>query len=491
MWQKVIACKYHYNQDCLLPNSNTRGRFSWMWSSIVKSYEKDDLFGVCLRNNLKIQIGDGKSIRFWFDNWIAEAPLRFKFPRIFVVCSSKQGTVGEFEHKDNGMWSWDIPLRRQLFDWEVDQWNSLLTLLSGCRTSNFDADWIRWEGVGDGKYSVKSMVSKVTGNSSSGGDWKTLVWRGLAPPKVEVFTWLVIRQRIPVRTELLYRDFSTINNILCPLCGLVPESVSHLLFNCSVAWVVWMRCAAFWGVNFVVPGDPGSFLFSWHEASVSSSADSIWHFVPFAIIWTIWLLRNDIIFADSQLDSAQLSFLVRTRIAFWFKAEFPDSLCFVDDLIADPSVGDGLSASKRWFSKQQVWEAPPFGFLKLNVDGAMVSNGSKGGIGGIVCNNLGVCLDTFSLPIGPGPLVMAELEAIFHGLSIFSSNHGFKKFRLILETDCSVAFEWISNSTPCPTVFEPLVRRCRDIIASFSVVFRHIPREINLAADSLAKEGIG
>ncbi|KAK8523345.1 hypothetical protein V6N12_047868 [Hibiscus sabdariffa] len=102
-----------------------------------------------------------------------------------------------------------------------------------------------------------------------------------------------------------------------------------------------------------------------------------------------------------------------------------------------------------------------------------------------------VCLDTFSLPIGPGPPVMAELEAIFHGLSIFFSNHGFKKFRLILETDCSVAFEWISNSTPCPTVFEPLVRRCRDIIASFSVVFRHIPREINLAVDSLAKEGIG
>ncbi|KAK8586735.1 hypothetical protein V6N12_021264 [Hibiscus sabdariffa] len=181
----------------------------------------------------------------------------------------------------------------------------------------------------------------------------------------------------------------------------------------------------------------------------------------------------------------------RTRIALWFKAKFPDSLCFVDDLIADPSVGDGLSASKIRFSKQQVWEAPPIGFLKLNVDGAMVSNGSKGGIGGIVRNNLGVCLVTFSLPIGPGPPIMAELEAIFHGLSVFSSNHGFKKFRLILETDCSVAFEWISNSTPCPTAFEPLVRRCRDIIASFSVVFRHVPREINMAADSLAKEGIG
>ncbi|KAL4325582.1 hypothetical protein GQ457_11G007580 [Hibiscus cannabinus] len=93
------------------------------------------------------------------------------------------------------------------------------------------------------------------------------------------------------------------------------------------------------------------------------------------------------------------------------------------------SIFHGLSvfSSNHGFKK--------FSLLKLNVDGAMVSNGSKGGIGGIVRNNLKVCLDTFSLPIGPGPPIMAELEAIFHGLSVFSSNHGFKKFRLILETD--------------------------------------------------------
>ncbi|KAK8535416.1 hypothetical protein V6N12_056934 [Hibiscus sabdariffa] len=139
---------------------------------------------------------------------------------------------------------------------------------------------------------------------------------------------------------------------------------------------------------------------------------------------------------------------VRTRVALWFKAKFPDSLCFVDDLISDPSIGDGLGAFKRRILKQQAWEAPPIGFLKLNVDGAMVSDCSKGGIGGIVCNNLGVCLDSFSLPIGPGPPIMVELEAINHSLRDFLSNRGFKKFRLILETDCSVAIDWISNSVP-------------------------------------------
>ncbi|KAK8486016.1 hypothetical protein V6N11_032994 [Hibiscus sabdariffa] len=192
----------------------------------------------------------------------------------------------------------------------------------------------------------------------------------------------------------------------------------------------------------------------------------------------------------SGLDSTQLLFLVRTHIALWFKAKFPDSLCSVDDLISDPSIGDELGDFKRKILNQQVWEAPPIGFLKLNVDRAMVNNGSKGCIGGIVRNNLGDCLDTFSLPIGPGPPIMAKLAAIYHGLMAFFSNCRFKKFRLILETNCSVAIEWILNSVPCPVAFEPLVRRCREIISSFSVVLRHVPRKINLVADFLAKEEV-
>ncbi|KAK8516814.1 hypothetical protein V6N11_046779 [Hibiscus sabdariffa] len=171
--------------------------------------------------------------------------------------------------------------------------------------------------------------------------------------------------------------------------------------------------------------------------------------------------------------------------------KFPYFLCSVEDLISDPSIGNGLGAFKKRILKQKVWEAPPIGFLKLNADGAMVSNGSKGGIGGIVCNNLGVCLDTFSIPIGPGPPIMAEFEAINHGLRTFFANRGFKKFRLVVETDCSIAIDWISNSAPCPAAFEHWVRSCREIIVSFSVVLRHVPRNINLVADSLATEGIG
>ncbi|KAK8498795.1 hypothetical protein V6N11_012371 [Hibiscus sabdariffa] len=106
----------------------------------------------------------------------------------------------------------------------------------------------------------------------------------------------------------------------------------------------------------------------------------------------------------------------------------------------------------------------------MNIDGAMLSNGSKGGIGGIVCNCFGACLGTFSLSIGSGPPIMAELEAINHGLDFFFSRGKFVSSRLILESDSVIVIDWISNPSLCPLIFEALVASCRKIIEVNSVI---------------------
>ncbi|KAL4355431.1 hypothetical protein GQ457_06G037310 [Hibiscus cannabinus] len=232
-----------------------RGKQSWIWNGVTRSFEKNDHFGVCLRSKFNVQLGDGKSINFWNDTWACEIPLRIKFPRIFAVCQNKSGVVADFGYKVNGVWSWNIPLRRQLFDWELEIWDSLLALLQGGRFSNFNCDWLSWTGSGSGKFSVKSVIHNLHSKLPSCKEWNMLVWRGVAPPKVEIFSWLVIRQRIPVRVNLAARGLilSPISDVSCPLCGQAPESVAHLLFNCTMAWNVWMRCAAYWGVVAGIP----------------------------------------------------------------------------------------------------------------------------------------------------------------------------------------------------------------------------------------------
>ncbi|KAL4272840.1 hypothetical protein GQ457_13G017980 [Hibiscus cannabinus] len=202
-----------------------------------------------------------------------------------------------------------------------------------------------------------------------------------------------------IRSKLASRGISSIIDVSCPLCGSVLESVFHLLFICKVSWLVWMKCAAFWGLSLVFPGDPSSFLLAWHEAGYSRPKESLWHIFPFAILWTIWLFRNDIIFANGRVDPPILFFLVRSRSALWFKARWVDSVLSVDSLIADPSIADISSSLNLRPLVVQYWQAPPVGFLKMNVDGAMLSNGSKGGIGGLIRDSCGVWLDKFSHPI--------------------------------------------------------------------------------------------
>ncbi|KAK8529127.1 hypothetical protein V6N12_059918 [Hibiscus sabdariffa] len=183
--------------------------------------------------------------------------------------------------------------------------------------------------------------------------------------------------------------------------------------------------------------------------------------------------------------------LAKTRAASWFKARWPDSNCSIDAVISDPSLTDSCSFTRNNPSVKFAWEGPPFGFVKMNVDGAMVSDGSKGGIGGILCNSMGICLASFSLPIGPGLAILAELEAIKYGLDWFFSCRESHGFRLILESNCSTALEWISNPTLCPSAFGSLVISCKAWIDAHGVITRLISRSINIEAARLAKEAVG
>ncbi|KAL4383180.1 hypothetical protein GQ457_15G018340 [Hibiscus cannabinus] len=250
--------------------------------------------------------------------------------------------------KRNSVALWDPILEK--FHSRLASWKSNCLSFGGrlgYRANNFEIDWVRWEGAGDGKYSVKSLVNKCIVLSSSEADWGRYFGGGL----------LLRRWRFLL------------------------------------------------GLQFVRG------------------------------------FRNDIIFANGRLDVVQLYYLIRTRVATWYKAKFSDCSCTVDELISDPSVADSMSFSLSKVRKKLSWEAPPCGFLKLNVDGAMEGNGGKGGIGGLLRNNLGICLEKFSLPIGPGPPILAELEAILHGLKLFFSSRWCEKFRLGLECDCLTAID--------------------------------------------------
>ncbi|KAK8511783.1 hypothetical protein V6N12_000824 [Hibiscus sabdariffa] len=391
---------------------------SWIWKGILKSACCEDSFGLCFRVNLSVQVGDGKHILFWDDVWLGNSSLKDQFPRFYALSCNKSGKVADFGRKIGARWVWHIPLRRGLFDRELPYWQEFMSRLNTFQSSVSGHDWVRWLGSSDGSFSVKSLKKLVIGPLPPSNFWDDFVWIGFAPPKVELFVWLVMLERISVKVELVKRGVVLSGSSLCVFCQEFPESTDHLLFTCHFSWKLWMSFCAGLGLSSVWPKNPKLFMEAWRDLC-SSSFSMVWSFIPFAVIWTLWLFRNEIVFNSKCLDWLQLVFCSKFRLGSWVKAKFGECSLSLDCIVNNPFVVTNLCLLPRPLASAQSWSPPPHGFAKLNVDGALSSSREAGGLGGLLRDENGRILFQFLESCGSGPPALIELQAAKLGMDLF------------------------------------------------------------------------
>ncbi|XVF46245.1 hypothetical protein PTKIN_Ptkin03bG0012000 [Pterospermum kingtungense] len=130
-------------------------------------------------------------------------------------------------------------LRRNLFDWEVAQWEEFRSTLDEFVVVNSFGDRLVWKGHCSGKYSTKSFCWAVM--ESHGRplhDWSRL-WSGLLPPKVESLCWQIFHGKVAVKVNLAERNTLRGLDLSCSLCGAELESIFHLFFTCYYSWQIW------------------------------------------------------------------------------------------------------------------------------------------------------------------------------------------------------------------------------------------------------------
>ncbi|XP_039050911.1 uncharacterized protein LOC120192145 [Hibiscus syriacus] len=305
-----------------------------------------------------------------------------------------------------------------MVDWEVEKWLQIISLLNSSSLSLLEEDcWILLRN-GEGYFTAKSCMEIYfdrEGNDDLEGNWERYVWKGVAPPRVESFVWQLAHHRVAVKEELLKRGVTGVEDNVCPLCKKCNESISHLFLHCDVVWDLWAKFLKLWNVFFVIPGKLMDFLIAWDDLVPRSH---IWKFIPRAMLWSVWKCRNEVIFQNGKVDFA-LFFITRFRIVSW-------------------------------------WSSPE-GFLKVNVDGAMVKGWDKGGIGVLIRDGSGSVLGTFSEKVGGGPPLLAELLAINRGLILIDEVEYFPSQKFILELDSSNALKWINNPNLSTTLFQSLI----------------------------------
>ncbi|XP_057425637.1 uncharacterized protein LOC130719002 [Lotus japonicus] len=255
-------------------------------TNMITSKEEDNWFDLGIKKSL----GEGDATRFWLEDWLGSGHLEGRFHRLYNLSQNKYATVKEVGEWRQGIWEWKFTWRRGLRGRELGWLDILLNTINiGCLREGRPDRWL-WEPGEEGVYSVKAFV------------------------------WRMLLNRIPTKVDLRRRSaIPAAANLLCSLCNIEEESCDHLFCTCARSLDVWLAVHRWFGFVTAVPSSSKSlfsqFSFLARNKKQRLAEMTVW----MASCWSLWLMRNSIIFSDGVWDDDFVLDLIQVRSWYWIK----------------------------------------------------------------------------------------------------------------------------------------------------------------------------
>lgn len=135
----------------------------------------------------------------------------------------------------------------------------------------------------------------------------SLLWKIKMPLKIKVFLWYIQNGVILTRDNLHKRNWKGCKS--CVFCD-TNETINHLFFQCPFAKFLWRLIELCTGV--ATPRNVEHCFSSWIQ-SFSVSIQKLVYVRVAALLWAIWLSRNDHIF-NHAIISSPMQVIYRTTI---------------------------------------------------------------------------------------------------------------------------------------------------------------------------------
>ncbi|GJV67690.1 RNA-directed DNA polymerase, eukaryota [Tanacetum coccineum] len=210
-----------------------------LWCKVIQAIYGSKLSG----------LGTGLVLVFWYDLWLADAPLCVQFPRLFALELDKEIVVAN----KMGASSVSASFRRDVRDGaERQQWDDLSSIMNSVVLSSSKDRW----------------TCDLSG------------------------------ERLPTRVNLSRRGV-LLDSHLCPLCNAAMEDVQHVFFRCDVARVVLRKICRWWDLDWQEICSFSDWDAWFLSFRLSSRLKSILEGVFYVAWWRIWRLRNQLVFDAS------------------------------------------------------------------------------------------------------------------------------------------------------------------------------------------------
>ena len=300
LWARLLTSKYGGLVD--LQSSRVKGWHSSWWKDLRKLYHQP--YFQIIHQNMTWRVGCGDRVRFWQDPWIGQGcSLQQKYNQLFFISRQQNLSISKMGKFSQNTWSWDFKWRRNLFDYENEQAIAFMEDISAFSIHQQLQDIMVWQAEPNGLYSTKSAYRLLMPTNSPGQHSRNfqILMKLKIPPRADMFSWRLFRDRLPTRANLLRRNV-VLQVTMCPLCGNHQEEAGHLFFHCRMTIGLWWE------------------FMSWTRFKGAFSADPATHFIQFCegfgtqrnhnrrCIWwialtsTIWQHRNSLLFKGTPFE---------------------------------------------------------------------------------------------------------------------------------------------------------------------------------------------
>ncbi|GKA06528.1 RNA-directed DNA polymerase, eukaryota [Tanacetum coccineum] len=279
LWARVINAIHGHSIQVPAASSPS------LWISIVREFHVLKSRGIDLVSYCKKRIGNGLNTRFWEEVWIGDQKLCNLFPRIFALENDKTCTVAV--KLLDGI---ERSLRRHVRGGvESQQLIQIHELISTSFLSNTEDRWV-WSLNGSGLFRV-SDIRILLDDSFLPKEVVATRWVKFLPIKINIFAWKVSLDRLPTRLNLAHRGVQ-VSSLDCPVCSLVHENSSHILFSCSMALDISRLICRWWDLGWSPFGSYAEWLSWFKNVKLSSTLKEMLEGVYYVAWWSIWKFRN-------------------------------------------------------------------------------------------------------------------------------------------------------------------------------------------------------
>ncbi|XP_021985127.1 uncharacterized protein LOC110881059 [Helianthus annuus] len=290
-----------------------------VWKDIAAAGKELEDMGVSVTNELIVEMGNRRTVKFWLDRWCGDRNLREMYPTIFKIATNKHAYVAENATVSQDETQWFIRCNRPPnMEEEWSQWSKLLQQIKDIQVKKDEDRWA-WKSDSYGTFSVTTIrnhLNRIDANYDA-DEWK--FWNRWAPPKVNYFIWRTVLEKISVKRELARRGIP-LSSSLCSRCGLQEETVNHFICECTRSQRIWENIF----IWLKIPTVHGSrsckdVLEFGNNLKGSSEWKKIINVIFQATIWNIWKSRNDKEFEGYLRNDKEITEIIKEDSFIWLK----------------------------------------------------------------------------------------------------------------------------------------------------------------------------